>query len=391
MIKLAGFLVCVLAVAPRAHADYVLSTRTPYVKAGQQLELTLLVTNPDTVAASIELPTELHVRMDTGPSAAIIEFVPETTGALVIDPAGFRQVTLRGTVPIDSAGTATLTTTGFASTPLMIMIEQDSTAADVLPVPASAPTAASAGTLVDKPPPLGVSIYEPVYIIFGGNGGANAKFQISLRYRMFDGDGSIARRLPWIDDLYFSYSQTSLWDLDELSKPFRDSSYRPRMFYANYDLHRVADGRVRLGIESGVGHESNGKDGLDSRSLNILYARPTLTFGDPEGKRFYIAPMFYGYLDSDENPDIADYRGNVDLVMGMGSKSGWDFWGTFRKGDRSDYGSIELNVSYPLSRLSRGELTGWLMAQYFSGYGESLLDYNRKLDAQFRVGLAVAL
>jgi outer membrane phospholipase A len=31
------------------------------------------------------------------------------------------------------------------------------------------------------------------------------------------------------------------------------------------------------------------------------------------------------------------------------------------------------------------------LLQYFAGYGESLLDYRRKLDAQFRLGVAVAL
>jgi outer membrane phospholipase A len=219
----------------------------------------------------------------------------------------------------------------------------------------------------------------------------NAKFQISLRYQLFDGRGALASRLPWIDDLYLSYSQTSLWDLGDLSKPFKDSSYRPRLFFSNYDLARFFDGQLRVGFESGFGHESNGKEGEDSRSFNMLYLRPTLTLGDPAGLRFFAAPLIHNYIADDENPDLKDYRGYVDWVLGIGAKGGLDFWTTLRKGQRSDYGSIELNVSYPLSKLSSGDLTGWLTLQYFNGYGESLLDYNRKLDSQWRLGIAVAL
>jgi phospholipase A1/A2 len=384
-IQLASVMAGVALLAEAAHADFVLSTRTPYVSAGETLELTLLITNPDAAALSVDVPAEVHMRMDTGPSAAIVEFMPDAAQTVTVEPNGFRQVILKGTVPADSIGTATLSTTGFASNPLMIVVNRP-------PAPEAAAVQMTPTTeLVDKPPPLGVSAYEPVYFIVGANGGVNAKFQISLRYQLFDDKGAIARRVPWLDDLYFSYSQTSLWNLDDLSKPFRDSSYRPRLFYSNYDLGRVADGRIRLGIEGGVAHESNGKDGLESRSINLLYARPTLTFGDPEGKRLYIAPMMYHYLEREENPDIASYRGNVDLLVGYGRKSGWDFWGTFRKGNDSNYGSVELNVSYPLSRLSGGDLNGWVLAQYFTGYGEGLLDYNRKLDAQIRIGLAVAL
>lgn len=370
---------------PQAQADYLLSTATPYITAGETLELSLLITNPEAEPLQVDLAEEVHLRMDTGPSAAIVEFMPDASGLLTIEPGGFRRVTLRGTLPQAAAGSATLSTTGFASNPLMIAVSPAA-------VPVTQPASALAtNQLVDKPPPLGVSVYEPVYFIVGGDGGLNAKFQISLRYRMFDGNGAIARRLPWLDDLYFSYSQTSLWDLGDLSKPFRDSSYRPRFFFSNTDLGRVADGRIRLGVEGGFGHESNGKDGLDSRSINILYARPTLTLGDPEGQRLYVAPMLSHYLDRDENRDIIDYRGHVDLLVGFGRKSGWDMWATLRKGTASDYGSLELNVSYPLAGLSGGDLTGWLLAQYFTGYGESLLDYNRKLDAQIRFGIAVAL
>ena len=230
-----------------------------------------------------------------------------------------------------------------------------------------------------------------MYFIVGGDGGLNAKFQISLRFRLFDDHGRLARRLPWIDDLYLSFSQTALWDLGELSKPFKDASYRPRLFYGNYDLARYLGGNLRVGVETGIGHESNGKEGDDSRSYNMLYVRPTLTWGDPDGLRAYFAPLIHNYIAESDNPDIADYRGYVDWLFGVGSKGGLDFWGVLRKGTRSDFGSIELNASYPLSKLSGGDLTGWLLLQYFNGYGESLLDYNRKLDSQLRLGIAIAL
>jgi phospholipase A1/A2 len=250
--------------------------------------------------------------------------------------------------------------------------------------------ARSDDVLVGKPPPLAVSVYEPVYVIVGGDGGLNAKFQISLQYRMFDGTGKLAEKLPWIDDLYLSFSQTSLWDLSELSKPFTDSSYRPRIFFANSDLKRALGDRLFMGFEAGFGHESNGKEAENSRSFNMLYFRPTFIFGDREGLRAYVGPLIHNYIGDDENPDLRHYRGYVDWQFGLGSKGGLDAWVVFRKGTRSDFYSTEANVTYALSKLSR-DLTGWVMLQYFVGYGESLLNYRDKLDSQVRMGIAVAL
>lgn len=303
-------------------------------------------------------------------------------------------------MPAGAEGVATLSTTGLQSNFLALRIETAK--------PGSAPTMQAATgketrdqvaravpeeapTLTDKPPALSVSVYEPLYVIIGGDGGLNAKFQISFRYRLFDDKGALASRLNWIDDLYLSFSQTSLWDLGELSKPFKDTSYRPRLFYADYDLTRLFDGRLRMGIEVGAGHESNGKEGDASRSFNMFYARPTLTLGDPDGLRAYFAPLIHNYVAADENPDLKNYRGYVDWLVGVGSKGGVDFFATLRKGQRSDFGSIELNLSYPLAKLSGGDLTGWLLLQYFGGYGESLIDYNRKIDSQLRLGIAIAL
>jgi Outer membrane phospholipase A len=380
-----------LAAGHAARAEYILSVPDGAARAGAPLRADLAILNDSDTPLRVELPATLHARLETARSIATFDFAPDRSGTLEIAPRQFLKVALRGDVPVDATETATLTLTGLNTNRVAVQIAARDTASSAAWSAPAAPAHPSGTALIDKPPPLAVSVYEPVYFIVGGDGGLNAKFQISLRFRLFDDHGRLARRLPWIDDLYLAYSQTALWDLGELSKPFKDSSYRPRLFYANYDLARYFDGNLRVGIESGIGHESNGKEGDDSRSYNMLYARPTLTFGDPDGFRAYFAPLIHNYIAASDNPDIDDYRGYVDWLFGVGSKGGLDFWGVLRKGTRSDYGSLELSASYPLSKLSGGDLTGWLMLQYFNGYGESLLDYNRKLDSQLRLGIAIAL
>jgi outer membrane phospholipase A len=380
-----------LAAAHAAHAEYLLSVPDAAARAGAPLRADLTILNDSDAPLRVELPAALHARLETSKMAAAFDLTPDRSGTVEIAPREFLKVALRGEVPQDAAETATLTLADLNTNRVALQIAPRDTASNAA-WNAPAPAPGTPGTaLIDKPPPLAVSVYEPVYFIVGGDGGLNAKFQISLRFRLFDDHGRLARRLPWIDDLYLSFSQTALWDLGELSKPFKDSSYRPRLFYANYDLARYFDGNLRIGLESGIGHESNGKEGDDSRSYNMLYARPTLTFGDPDGFRAYFAPLIHNYIAASDNPDIDDYRGYVDWLFGVGSKGGLDFWGVLRKGTRSDYGSVELSASYPLSKLSGGDLTGWLMLQYFNGYGESLLDYNHKLDSQLRLGIAIAL
>ncbi len=382
-----------LLAASFSRADIVLSTSSPRVAAGGALELVMTITNDEAQSLTLELPQNIHIRLDTASAVSTLEFIPDRAGPITVAPREFARVRLKGTVPAGVQGPISLAPTGLTSNTLVVQVEG---AATPMPSPPSVAvpaqkTAQIESRLVDKPPPLAVSTYEPVFFIVGGDGGLNAKFQISFRYQLFDGNGPLARRMPWLDDLYLSFSTTSLWDLGELSKPFTDSSYRPRLFYANYDLARAMDGRLRFGVETGFGHESNGKEGTDSRSYNMIYARPTLTFGDPEGLRAYFAPLVHNYISEDENPDMKDYRGYVDWTFGVGSRGGLDFWATLRSGTRSDYGSAELNLSYPLSKLSGGDLQGWLLLQYFGGYGESLLHYRDKLDTQFRLGIAIAL
>ncbi len=380
-----------LAASCAARAELILSTPDGAAHAGAPLRVDLTILNDSDSPLRLDLPAPLHARLETARSVAILDLAPDRSGAVEVAPRQFLRVALEGDIPDGAADTATLSLTGLNTNRLTVQIAARDTESSGAWNAAAAPARPSGTALIDKPPPLAVSVYEPVYFIVGGDGGLNAKFQISLRFRLFDDHGRLARKLPWIDDLYLAFSQTALWDLGELSKPFKDSSYRPRLFYANQDLARYFDGNLRVGVEAGVGHESNGKEGEESRSFNMLYARPTLTLGDPDGLRAYVAPLVHNYIADDDNPQLADYRGYVDWLFGAGSKGGLDFWAVVRKGARSDYGSIELNASYPLSKLSGGDLTGWLMLQYFNGYGESLLDYDRKLDSQLRLGIAIAL
>ena len=247
---------------------------------------------------------------------------------------------------------------------------------------------------------LGFSLYDPIYLIVGDDGGANAKFQLSFKYQFFSEGGWLNRRLKFPARLFLSYTQTSLWDLDDDSSPFTDSSYKPRIFYANDFVTPTDTQHWGFGFEAGFAHESNGKSGVDSRAINAGYVRPSVSYRVNRDHRIYMVPLVYFYADVNENPDIADYRGHVDLLIGYGNgyvdntddlrKAGLNIWATLRQGQNSDYSSVEGNVALPFRWLG-DNWRGWLLLQYFSGYGETLLDYNRKLESQFRIGYSLTV
>ena len=228
----------------------------------------------------------------------------------------------------------------------------------------------------------GLAEHEPVYLALGGSAGLNAKFQVSLRYNPFD---------LW--PVYVGYTQTSLWDLHSRSKPFYDTAYRPSLFHEAESLWVSADGRFKLSSQGGFEHESNGRGGLDSRSINTLFVRPRLEWRQENSTKFYISSKLYGYLEKSENPDMPDYRGYCDLQLGYVWHE-WKLSTTVRKGMKGSHGSLEVNAVMPLrstdtilSTVGVHGINGYLFFQYFNGWGESILDYNHKLHSQFRAGV----
>ena len=143
---------------------------------------------------------------------------------------------------------------------------------------------------------------------------------------------------------------------------------------------------LRLSGELGLGHESNGRGGAESRSINIAYVRPGLTLGRTGKWQLSFAPMIYAYLDKEDNPDIQEYRGYVDYSASIGKADSWQLTGMLREGT-GDGWSLQMDLTYPLRSVALGNLNGYLHFQYFGGWGESLLDYDRRLPAQYRMGL----
>jgi len=59
-----------------------------------------------------------------------------------------------------------------------------------------------------------------------------------------------------------------------------------------------------------------------------------------------------------------------------------------RVGDDANRGSLQLDVTYPLMKILWGNSSLYLQAQYFTGYGESLLLYRLRSDV-YRFGFAI--
>lgn len=222
------------------------------------------------------------------------------------------------------------------------------------------------------------SSYEPMYFAdgWGSNGDNLAKFQLSFKFRLVIPDDPRSR--GFADNLYFAYTQTSLWDIEEYSSPFRDTSYMPQLFYYLEDTGWKSKWWSRMGLMAGYEHESNGRDGPESRGIDFVFIKPIWDFGDIHGYHLTVEPKIYYYTHiAGENHDIADYRGYVDLRFIYGSPDGAQLDTTLRKGTQGGKGSIDTQFTYPLAKLINSRWGGYLWLGFFSGYGEDILDYNQ--------------
>lgn len=137
---------------------------------------------------------------------------------------------------------------------------------------------------------------------------ADAKFQISIRQRLFK------NILPFNSFMMLTYTQKSFWDIYEESSPFGDSNYNPGLVIT---APIIRDNTLRGVMSFAFEHESNGRDGLDSRSWNYF----TLSGVYFYNICFWIqAKVWYGWL-GEENSDLFKFRGYGLLALNYKSLS----------------------------------------------------------------------
>ena len=390
---LAGML-CLSAPSVPA-ADWLLAATNPQVVPGQRFEVVVIGEGrpanwPARLPASIELP-------GGGPRIAL-ELV-----AIGRPEASARQRRYFARWPMELTGVATLALADHASARLLL----DAGAATRAAAPAPTPSAPVAGGVAASPAsavapmgpvaqapadavpvePSALGFHEPMYFLVGGKDPVSARFQFSFRYRIFDDHGVVAESFPVASGLYFGFTQTSLWDLQSESKPFRDSSFRPSFFYrwAVDDPDR----RGALALYGGYEHESNGKEDMPSRSIDTLFLRADARFRlDESGTYLGIAPKFWTYLDREDNPDIARYRGHAELGLRLGRDDALMFSTLIRRGTAGKLGT-QYDLSYPIRRSVFSDVGAFVHLQAFKGYGETLLEYDQDKETQYRLGISL--
>ncbi|MDP2643579.1 MAG: phospholipase A [Desulfobacterales bacterium] len=233
-----------------------------------------------------------------------------------------------------------------------------------------------------------ISGYEPMYFLVGTDP-KKSRFQLSLKYRLFDSKGPLIARHPWLRQIHFAYTQTSFWDLRSASLPFEDTSYKPEIFFRTSNLN-TGFGRIKgFYLQTGFQHESNGRGGENSRSTNTLYAKPLFIFYDEDTKfGLQIAPKVWAYVANEEegNADLADYRGYFDLELKAGKADSLVLGSNLRWGAQG--GSIQVDLTYPLRQQLSGNIDLYLQAQYVNSLAESLIDYKLRSQA-FRLGFSI--
>ncbi|MCB1774698.1 MAG: phospholipase A [Gammaproteobacteria bacterium] len=199
------------------------------------------------------------------------------------------------------------------------------------------------------------------------------KFQLSFELPVW--------RDVLVDDLdfYVAYTQLSFFQAynTQYSSPFRDTAYEPEAGF-NWQPDLAWFDWSLESLRIALNHQSNGRTEPLSRSWNRVIGQVEVKRDDLElGLRVWT--RINESSTDDDNPDIVDFLGHGEVFAGYE-------WGSQRYGlmfrNLFEHPAVQLDWSYLLTDNVR------LYVQYFNGYGESLIDYNRKVN---RIGVGFML
>ena len=249
------------------------------------------------------------------------------------------------------------------------------------PSPSRAPSQAADRDLL--------TFYKDNYFITGFTKATEGKFQFSAKFDIWPNRGQHA--------LYFAFTQKSRWDIYRTSLPFAENDYAPELFYSYFHVPGRYEPEPGCGFffeRVGVIHESNGEQGAASRGWNRVYVESRFACYDPAHRYAALTLQLWAPpFGKSDNADISRYEGYGELSLSIGSDRGqgwlgdWELATHAHKGMRDwRVGSLELDGRWRPRYGEFWRFTPYLYAQVYSGYGETLLSYDRPLTT-FRIGI----
>ena len=187
---------------------------------------------------------------------------------------------------------------------------------------------------------------------------------------------------------YLSYTHHAFWQIYTQSAPFRESLYNPEAFV----IFPISDKKSFLQMRSlkfAIAHKSNGQPNTEdnpayggfnlSKSINYVYTTLRLQHKTLITDLTFMTP-YLGSSDLTDNPDIMKYLGYTKVKFTYFYNEHM-FTLMLRGNIASQKGALEATYSYPVYKST------YLYAKVFSGYGESLIDYNNYI-TKFAIGFS---
>jgi len=203
-----------------------------------------------------------------------------------------------------------------------------------------------------------------------------SEYQVSIRY-------DFASDIFGLGEIYsFGYTQRSWWQVYATSAFFRESNYQPELFVKIPTYTFLKKSPIK-GIKLSAIHESNGRGGEYERSWNKLSFSTYIQYKNliSEFEIWHRLPDNIDY-----NPDIEEYLGYGQLKLLIPYNKHF-LKATLRANNDFKKGSLELIYSHPLP--TREDNDFFLFVKSFNGYGESLIDYNHKVN-KISIGVGIS-
>jgi len=390
---LLAFALVLLAVPSRARAaSAVVTSMIPpreAVRPQSSVGIDWVSLNPGTEEVRFDSPLALSGTLISQTATWSVELSSVRSAPATIAPGGFSVRSFTFALPAGAEGRVILEVSRGGGDGVVQAVINVSGDARIPAASESAPltnfavkkTAASA---IERSFAGRLSAHERIYFIYGAED-PGAKFQFSFKYRILNfGKAGVPQSLQ------FAYTQRSLWDIEGTSSPFFDTSYMPELFFESLAPMPETSSAwfTWLGYQAGYKHESNGRDGSLSRSLNTLNLRGAFSLGPLDRWHLLVIPEAFTFVgDLENNPDLKDYRGYGQLRIVFGKNDGPALMFTGTAGKDFDHPSYQYDLTVPF-RTRFLEFEAYVLVQYFTGYGESLRAYREKSEAA-RIGFSL--